>query len=350
MYIATRNSTEVIGLTSSLDEEYERYVSEHEAGLLYYSSAYRRLLEGTVRGESCYLVARRHGRICGVMPVFRQAGPYGTVVNALPYFGSHGAPIADDAAAETALLQAFGELASSSDVASATVIGNPMSPPRTRPTFDVVDERIGQLTPIDFADDHGERLMEAYHSKTRNMIRKAEKEGVLVERDDDAFEFLLEVHRENMAAKGGLPKENAFFERLASCFSAGSGYRIYTASIDGERVAALLLLYYNGVVEYFTPVIRVEHRSSQPLSLIIFEAMADAAQRGYRLWNWGGTWPSQESLHRFKKRWGTVDRPYTYYVRVNNPTLREATPDELLAAYPDAYVLPFSQLNMSRAA
>ena len=40
------------------------------------------------------------------------------------------------------------------------------------------------------------------------------------------------------------------------------------AVINGERVAALLLLYGNQTVEYFTPCVVEQHRSSQALPLL----------------------------------------------------------------------------------
>ena len=64
-------------------------------------------------------------------------------------------------------------------------------------------------------------------------------------------------------------------------------WSVFTAFHDGCPVAALLLFYFNKTVEYFTPVTVHEYRNFQPMSLIVFEAMRDAINRGMTNWNWG---------------------------------------------------------------
>ena len=110
--------------------------------------------------------------------------------------------------------------------------------------------------------------MVPFHHKTRNMIRKAMKLGVVVreERGSEAFRFLIETHQENMRDIGGQPKANRFFELIQEMWVCGSDYRVYTAWQGESRVAALLVLYFNRVVEYCTPVIKKEFRDLQGLS------------------------------------------------------------------------------------
>ena len=73
--------------------------------------------------------------------------------------------------------------------------------------------------------------------------------------------------------------------------------------------------------------------------------MLDAVvEKKMQLWNWGGTWLSQNGVYQFKSRWGTKDYPYFYHVRVVDPAgmLEEVREDELLASYPYFYTIPFS--------
>ena len=74
--------------------------------------------------------------------------------------------------------------------------------------------------------------------------------------------------------------------------------------------------------------------------------MQDAIVKGYKNWNWGGTWLSQGGVYDFKKKWGTTDYPYFYYTRIFNQSLRKATREELLSHYEGFFVLPFSQVEM----
>ena len=108
----------------------------------------------------------------------------------------------------------------------------------------------------------------------------------------------------------------------------------------------MLIFYFNGTVEYFTPVIRPEFRHTQALALVIYEAMKDAVQeKACKLWNWGGTWLSQGGVYDFKKRWGTEDYPYYYYTKVFNQELLKVNSKDLLDEYAGFYVLPFNELK-----
>lgn len=118
--------------------------------------------------------------------------------------------------------------------------------------------------------------------------------------------------------------------------------------MDSAPIASLLVFCFNKTIEYFTPVIDKEHRSIQPMSLIIFDAFKDAATNGYNWWNWGGTWGSQEGVHRFKKSWGAIDKPYYYYTKIYDETLLSKTPAELLNDFPYFFVLPFDKLKSER--
>ena len=75
-------------------------------------------------------------------------------------------------------------------------------------------------------------------------------------------------------------KELSFFEAVPRHFEAGHEFEVHVALLDGEVVAGLLVFLFNDMVEYFTPAVRHDHRSEQPLALLLVEAMAAAAQRG----------------------------------------------------------------------
>ncbi len=159
------------------------------------------------------------------------------------------------------------------------------------------------------------------------------------------MEFIRDIHKENMAAIGGKPKPDRFFALVERHFLPETDYNIYTASKNGRLIAGLLVFYFNRTVEYFTPVVEAEFRNLQPLSLLIYHAMIEAAQRGLTWWNWGGTWVTQEGVYRFKKRWGTIDKEYTYYTKINNPDIYKKTKEDLLRHYDYFYVIDFNKLH-----
>lgn len=333
--------------TAADRDAYDAFLLSDPNTLVYQSSAYMELLEDLLGAQNVTLLARdAGGQVQGVLPLMRKDGPLGGVLNSLPFYGSNGAIIARTASTAEALHGRFVQVAQRDDIAAWTVVENPLDP-NGFALFDapIEESRIGQLTPLPAGDDAPSALMAAFHGKTRNMVRKTQKLGIDVRTDPTAFEFLARVHTENMAEIGGQAKSPRFFDLIPAHFTAGRDYQIYIASLDGVDIAAMLVLFWNKTVEYYTPVVVKEHRSSQPLSALIFQAMCDACEGGYGWWNWGGTWHSQAGVYQFKSRWGTRDIPYRYKIQINDPRLLDATPHQLLEGYPGFYTLPFFKLR-----
>ncbi len=327
-------------------QSYDEFLLQIDTSLLYYSRSYKILLESLLSCRSQYWLAVNGENIEGILPLMEMDGPYGRVINSLPYYGSNGGIIALTDAARVMLCEKYNDIVNESGLAAATLITHPLlSQSDYSVNYDMTDQRLGQLTPLPESGDIEEQMLSLIDSSTRRNIRKAERSSVSVRIDNQDINFLYQTHIENMSMIGGKAKDISFFEGLANHFRPGKEFRIYKAEIDGEPVAALLVFYFNHTVEYFTPVTRGKYRNAQPMAKILFEAMVDAARSGYRWWNWGGTWLSQEGVYRFKKKWGAEEHPYTYYTKINNSALLSCSQEELLSAYPGFYVLPFGKLN-----
>lgn len=333
-------------LDPSLERAYEEFLATRADAMVYHSLRYRDYLREITGGIADYCVATDDGEVRGVLPMFYRDGAFGRVQNSLPFYGSHGGVLASDDEAAVLLMNHYSRTARDRGVVASTIVGNPLQSSAAEPPADLRDSRIGQFTRI--AGANADSLMARFHQKTRNMVRKAEKSGVTVSVDSTAIGFLRETHEENLATLGGIAKPRVFFDALPRHFRQGTDYEIYVASHEGRRVAALLLFYFAKTVEYFTPATVNEHRTLQPMSAIIHRAMSDAAARGFELWNWGGTWSSQEGVYRFKSRWDAEDRPYQYFVTVNDRSILHRRKEELLDAYPYFFVVPFSALAAER--
>jgi hypothetical protein len=315
-------------------------------GLLYHSIGYRDLLLDHLGCEPEYLVADRDGTLEGVLPMMWSSGKVGDrVLNSLPFYGSHGGPVAKTAEAHAALLAAWDERATDGGTAAATLVANPFAKSRLpEPAHTHRDSRISQVTTLP-AEPRGERILELIDSSARRNVRKADRAGFGIDRDANALTDLWEIHDANMAAIGGLAKPRSFFEAVPRHFRDGEDFDVWVARADGRVVAGLLVFYFNQVAEYFTPAVEHDRRPDQPLALILVDAMAHAATIGTNRWNWGGTWSTQDGVYRFKRKWGAEDGSYTYYVQVNDPSILDSSHEELRDAFPNFYVVPFSALK-----
>lgn len=322
----------------------DAFLKEHDGGLIYYSKVYQDFLQRLLGCESRYKVAvTPGGQVVGALPLMKLVNTDGrAVLNSLPFFGSHGGPLANDATVLDLLLEAYAEEVAQPDIAASTFIENPLAPLADTPKHDLRDERISQITDINCSP---EDLMASFDSSARRNIRKADRLGITVSVVNDAWDFLKRVHVENMEAIGGTPKAPEFFESIPATMQPGSDYRIYIAHHDARPVAALLLLYYGKVVEYFVPVIEHDARSNQPLALVAYKAMCEARELGYTMWNWGGTWLTQSGVYQFKKKFAATERRYRYFTQIADKSMLARTPEDLLAGYPGFYVAPFGALE-----
>jgi len=351
---------EIALLKPDEEDEYERVLMSDEHTLLYASIKYRNLLRRIVGGKDFYLVAKDKGEIIGVLPTFLKYNPqYGNVINSLPFYGSNGGVICKASLSENdaktvkrKLLQALRNLAHQEKAVISTIITSPFETHidvYEKFTHHYRDVRIGQITILpQEKKDVDSALMATFHVKRRWHIRKAMKSKIICRHSSDIedLRFLANVHKQNIESIGGLAKSWDFFRTIPEVFEYDKDYRVYIAELNYKPISALLVFYYNRTVEYFCPATIPEYRSLQPNSLLIFTAMKDAIMRGFKYWNWGGTWLTQKSLYDFKKRWGTHDFMYYYYVTIYDDIseIKRLGKNGILREYPYFYVLPFAQL------
>jgi hypothetical protein len=329
-------------LRSDQEERYESFVRSRPDALFYHSLVYRDLLVELLGCEQLYVAAWEGDVLSGVLPLLAAQGTSGRILNSLPYYGSNGDVLAVSAEAEAALVAAYSRLAEAPETLAATVVPNPF---RTHATdgypSDVNERRLAHVTPLESVEDLWGRV----EPSARRNVRRARRIGIEATRDDEALPRLHQLHDENIRALGGLPKERRFFELVQRKLRAGDHYRVWVALQQGEVVAALLNFELGRTIEYFTPAISHRHRADQPLALVLAAALEDAIERGLTRWNWGGTWLSQESLRRFKLKWGAEEQSYTYSVKLNDRSLLRRRPDAIMAEFPGFYVVPYTALE-----
>jgi hypothetical protein len=327
-----------------------------------YAPYYLDLLSAYLDLEPIMLGISEEEEIVGVLPLLVRDGPLGKIANSLPFFGSYGGCLVEpllerkkQRKLKTLLISELLSWARSERIRLVTLINHPFEEDSDLYTStlspDLQDERIGQVLPLPRTRDPKEALtslLNAY-KKGRNVVRKGLRlTEVRIDNSIEAFKFLYAIHQENMTAMGGLSKEWTFFELVQKRLEPEKEFMLYVGYVNDKAVSACLTFRYGGFVDYFTPAIKTEFRSTQALSAVIIHAMQDAAVSGYQWWNWGGTWSSQKNLYRFKARWGGQDNRYLYHIKVlgNLRDFSELGKDALLKSYPFFYTIPFRFLGM----
>jgi hypothetical protein len=326
------------------------FISLNPNSLIYANSKYISLISEHLDAESSWLIAKRGNDIVGALPFSIKQGSSGFVYNSLPYYGSNGGVIQNvvDKEVKFNLIEEYYELAKRSSAACATIITNPLEKDyeiyKKIIKYNFKDSRIGQITSFNQVSSEEDLINSFQNPRPRN-IRRAIKEGVQVEKSQSkwAIDFLYKIHKKEMESKGGLAKKREFFDLIPLHLNQNQ-WTIYIAKLNQKPIAALLLLYFNKTVEYYTPAIIYEYRNTQASTLIIYRAMLEAINSGYLKWNWGGTWTSQEGVYNYKKKWNAMDYPYYYFIKLFNEDLLNKTPENLQKEYYGFYTIPYSEL------
>lgn len=312
--------TEVLSKTACDPSEARSYVASHPAAQLYHTASWRNVIARETGGSSVTVVARNEaGEIIGWMPLFMKQGPIGVIANSSPFFGSHGGILANDSAAFDAILKTAIDYLREQNVLTLNVI-HPLKDRLSDRYVDVARVVGGVVRVAHVKKLQGDReaLFDSLAGLTRsNLRRKCWKSGIAVERDEseNAIALLLRWHCQQMLAMGVQPKSRSFFEMLLHG-REGDGVegRLYVGRIGGEPVAALFVCAWRDWIEYLTPAFDVDHRSVQPLTAVIFEAMLDCARDGFKLWNFGGSGKNLTGVKAFKETWNGENIDYRYFV------------------------------------
>ena len=213
-----------------LDTEYESlytdFVSFHKNSLFYYQLKYREILKELLLCNDEYYILLDEDKIRAILPLFWKDGTYGRVYNSLPYFGSNGSILSENAQYYNALLKKYNEVVQ--EAAMSTYIENPLDVHEKKPDFDYVSERICQFSHFDAKQDIND-LNKSFASSKRRNIRKALKSNIAVEIDNSkkAKDFLLATHIENMNSIGGSSKSESLFNALYNSYVENDEYNIF---------------------------------------------------------------------------------------------------------------------------
>ena len=154
-----------------------------------------------------------------------------------------------------------------------------------------------------------DELLKNMRSTTRNLIRRAEKEGVTVTASDDPVRDLplfLKLHDETRKRHGFTAYTDSFFRAQVEEFAKTGNVILYIARHQGEVLATSIHMTFGGETSY--------HHGASVMSkipasyLLQWTAIRDALRRGDHVYNfWGiapgkmenGKWKMENERHPF---------------------------------------------------
>lgn len=162
---------------------------------------------------------------------------------------------------------------------------------------------LGNTVALDLVSE--EVIWSNFSSKNRNVIRKAQKNGIEIShgRDWGLFKEFQSIYNATMdkdEAKDYYYFGDVFYESILKDLENNA--QVFYAVHTGQIIAASIMIYANGRLNYHLSGSLREFQHLAPSNLLLFKAAKWGYQNGYRTFHLGGGVGSKEdSLYKFKK-------------------------------------------------
>lgn len=141
-------------------------------------------------------------------------------------------------------------------------------------------------------------------SKNRNMIRKAEKNGIEIHHGKDLTLFGDFCRIYNATMDRDLADDyyyfgDAFYKSIHN--DLHDNYEMFYAVLDGHIIAMSIILFANNQMHYHLSGSIIEYRNLAPSNLLLYKAALWGYEQGYKTFHLGGGVGSgEDNLYKFK--------------------------------------------------
>ena len=196
-----------------------------------------------------------------------------------------------------------------------------------KPISNVID--LGKTIAMDLASP--EVIWDNIHSKNRNMIRKAEKNGITIEHGQgmDIFDKFIEIYNATMDkdhAEEYYYFKRPFYESIHN--DLRDNYEIFYAMYEGKPIAMSIMIYANGRLNYHLSGSDIEYRNLAPSNLLLYKAALWGCEQGMKTFHLGGGVGSgEDNLYKFKAAFNKVS---DYQFSIGKQVFDQQKYDELV--------------------
>lgn len=161
---------------------------------------------------------------------------------------------------------------------------------------------LGKTIAFDLASP--EVIWENIISKNRNMIRKAEKNGIEIHhgKDLELFKDFRRIYNATMdkdKAEEYYYFGEAFYESIHR--DLHDNYEMFYALLSGEIIAMSIMLFGNKQMHYHLSGSMIEYRNLAPSNLLLYKAALWGYEQGFKTFHLGGGVGSgEDNLYKFK--------------------------------------------------
>ena len=193
--------------------------------------------------------------------------------------------------------------------------------------YNVID--LGKTIAMDFSSP--EVVWDNIHSKNRNMIRKAEKNGIIIEHGKgmDLFDKFIEIYNATMDkdhAEAYYYFKRPFYESIHNDLQ--DNYELFYAKLEDKIIAMSIMIFANGRLNYHLSGSDIEYRNLAPSNLLLYKAALWGCEHGFRTFHLGGGVGSgEDNLYKFKAAFNKVS---DYQFSIGKQVFDQRLYDELV--------------------
>ena len=161
---------------------------------------------------------------------------------------------------------------------------------------------LGKTIAFDLASP--EMIWENIISKNRNMIRKAEKNGIIIEHGKgidllDKFMAIYNATMDKDHAEEYYYFKRPFYESIHN--DLNDNYEMFYAKLDDKIIAMSIMIFANGRLNYHLSGSDIEYRNLAPSNLLLYKAALWGGKHGCKTFHLGGGVGSgEDNLYKFK--------------------------------------------------
>lgn len=313
----TTPGLEIAALETGAAREWDQFVDAHSDGTIFHRSAWANII-GDIYGHDCpFRLARRNGRIVGVLPLVHVKGPlFGNALISTG-FGVRGGILASEDEAFYALAKEAASLGEARGV-DYVELRHQARAPLDWPSKDSLYVNFAKPLSRDAV-----ALLAGLPVTKRAEIRKAVKAGLTVRSDRDVDTFYA-IYAESLRNLGTPVYAKRFVEAILSHF--GQETEITTVYADGRPISTILSFLFKGRVNPYYGGSLPQSRALHADDLKYWSLMNRFALQGYETFDFGRSKRGTGSF-AYKVNWGFEPTPMHYnYHLVRQATLPDVNP------------------------
>ncbi len=278
---------------------WDAYVQKSPNGLPLHLSSWRDVMRRTYGYKTPYLLARRHGRVVGVMPLFQvNSLLFGRKLSTMP-----GGLCADDEATAASLIAGATTLARKQRARKLIIQDTRQDWPK--PDLNTSTQHVHWLVDVTVGE---ETLWKALHGNIRRQVRLARKNDlrIAIERDGVLLDDFYAVFSAFAHSVGTPVFGRNFLANIIDVFPGG--FNIAVVYLEDRPIGGYFQLEMGQhMIGMWGATLR-DYLQLRPVYLAYWEMLADAANSGFSVLDMGRS-PVDTNMSKFKGQWGGVSGP-----------------------------------------